>query len=455
MTATFAGPRMLPAAVLALAVATGLLTGMQPTFGVALAMGVAFALVVLWDLAIGLALFVLLTYIDVVSAEQQLSVTKAVGLLLALSWLMLMATRGRPRNDLFASHPWFMVLLIGFVAWCGLSIVWAERTDAVINDTVRYGLNVLLLPIVFTAVRERKHVVWLLGVFVVGILLSAAYGQLTGVVGAGHQEGRLAGARFEANALATMLVVGMVFALALAAVLRRAPLLRTLALVAAGVALLATFATLSRSGILALTTVVLLGIVFGGRWRGWPALLALVAVVLGGFYVSSTDTGAVERLSSTNTSGRQDLWTMGWRMIQDHPVTGVGAGNSRYATSQYIVEPGVVYADQFIIDANFALHNIYLHVLADMGIVGLLLFGGVLLYSLLCGVRAVRVFQRGGDEGMELLARAVVIALVGILVAGFFASEQFSKQLWVLLGLTPALLALAQRQQRAGALRAS
>jgi hypothetical protein len=32
---------------------------------------------------------------------------------------------------------------------------------------------------------------------------------------------------------------------------------------------------------------------------------------------------------------------------------------------------------------------------------------------------------------------------VGILAADFFASEQFSKQLWLLLGLGPALLAMA------------
>jgi hypothetical protein len=44
-----------------------------------------------------------------------------------------------------------------------------------------------------------------------------------------------------------------------------------------------------------------------------------------------------------------------------------------------------------------------------------------------------------------VLGRALVIALVGMLAADFFASEQYSKQLWLLLALGPALLALAQR----------
>jgi hypothetical protein len=46
---------------------------------------------------------------------------------------------------------------------------------------------------------------------------------------------------------------------------------------------------------------------------------------------------------------------------------------------------------------------------------------------------------------MEVISRAVFVGLVGILTADFFASEQFSKQLWLLLGLAPALLAIATR----------
>jgi hypothetical protein len=43
------------------------------------------------------------------------------------------------------------------------------------------------------------------------------------------------------------------------------------------------------------------------------------------------------------------------------------------------------------------------------------------------------------------MSRAVFVALVGILAADFFVSQQFSKQLWLLLGLGPALLAIATR----------
>jgi hypothetical protein len=47
---------------------------------------------------------------------------------------------------------------------------------------------------------------------------------------------------------------------------------------------------------------------------------------------------------------------------------------------------------------------------------------------------------------MELLARGLIAGLIGLLAADFFISDQFSKALWLLLALGPAMLMLARRQ---------
>jgi putative inorganic carbon (hco3(-)) transporter len=91
-------------------------------------------------------------------------------------------------------------------------------------------------------------------------------------------------------------------------------------------------------------------------------------------------------------------------------------------------------------------HNIYLHVLAEMGIVGLALFLAVLALSIGSAMRAVRIFHRRRERSMEVLGRALVVAVIANLVAGFFLSGQYSKQLWVLLALGPAMLAIALRE---------
>jgi hypothetical protein len=49
---------------------------------------------------------------------------------------------------------------------------------------------------------------------------------------------------------------------------------------------------------------------------------------------------------------------------------------------------------------------------------------------------------------MEILARAQVVAVIGLLASLFFSSDEYKKQLWLLLAMLPTILAIA----RAGAL---
>ena len=63
-----------------------------------------------------------------------------------------------------------------------------------------------------------------------------------------------------------------------------------------------------------------------------------------------------------------------------------------------------------------------------------------------CALVAARDFNRTGDRQLEIMARALVVALAGFLVANFFATDIFSKMLWLLLGLGPAMLAVARSQ---------
>jgi O-antigen ligase len=135
-------------------------------------------------------------------------------------------------------------------------------------------------------------------------------------------------------------------------------------------------------------------------------------------------------------------------MVEANPAIGVGSGNYTVAEPHYLLtSPGLIPQDQFILDTPYVAHNIYLHVLAEMGVVGLALFLGLIALSIGCAARAVRLFKHSGDQSMEVLGRVLVIALVGILAADFFVSEQYSKQLWLLLALGPALLSLAHKQE--------
>ena len=99
--------------------------------------------------------------------------------------------------------------------------------------------------------------------------------------------------------------------------------------------------------------------------------------------------------------------------------------------------------DEFIVDHPKVTHNIYLQLLSELGVIGLGLFLALIVTCLGCVLRAARTFRREGAATMELLSRGLFIALAALLVADFFSSALYSKQLYLLLAMGPALLAMA------------
>src|ERR1700742_2699564 len=74
--------------LLAMSAVVGIVAGIKPSIGVALAIGVAFSLVTISDVTAGLVLFTVLSFLDVLnsSSSGSASFIKVAGLLLFGSW---------------------------------------------------------------------------------------------------------------------------------------------------------------------------------------------------------------------------------------------------------------------------------------------------------------------------------------------------------------------------------
>jgi O-antigen ligase len=135
-------------------------------------------------------------------------------------------------------------------------------------------------------------------------------------------------------------------------------------------------------------------------------------------------------------------------MIDAHPLDGVGIGNFPLRSVDFLVRPGVLHNDSYVVVEPLEAHNIYLQLLAETGIVGFLLFAAVVATALRCGWQATRARAPGRDHDLMVLAEVTLVATVAVLVANFFAPGLFDKQMWLLFALGPALWSLA-RQRRA------
>jgi O-antigen ligase len=164
-----------------------------------------------------------------------------------------------------------------------------------------------------------------------------------------------------------------------------------------------------------------------------------------------------ERIISPNVGqekiqeGRTTLWQVAWRAFEAHPAEGVGSGNFSLVSRNYLLEPGVLArTDEIVGDNPKVVHNSYLEVATELGVIGFVLFMVVVLFSLGAMLKSARLFRLIGDNRMQAVALCIAVALIGDLAALFFISDQYSKQLWLLMGLGPVLLAMAQTaKQRA------
>ena len=419
-----------------------------------LAIAAAFVLIVFVDLAAGLAIFGFFSFLELLQLGSAVSVGKLGGVLLGIGWLAFVLTREDAKSDFLSAYPGVSVLLGLFLGWVALSSLWAESSGAVTSSLWRYALNAILFLIVFSAVRTRRQAVMVIGGFLAGATAAGIYGLLfaSAVVPIGSA-GRLTGTNLDPNELASVLVAGMALSVGFAANVKD-PGLRLAAVSAGGFCFLAATLTGSRGGLVAITCMIIGAVIFGGRWRAQLAVGGVVIALLGAFYITSLAPAPVrERITqtageSTQQEGRTTLWEVAGRMIRAHPINGVGAGNFQNSSRHYVLQPGTLARSDEVFTGEKVTHNTYLQTAAELGLVGFGLFIAIIAFSFACLVRAAGRFRDCLDVRGEALARSMIVAMIGLLVADFFISEMFSKQLWLMLGVGPALLGIAERTAR-------
>jgi O-antigen ligase len=438
-----------PLMLAGLAALLGLLAGLAPEFAIAAALAIAFLVLISSDLAVGVVLFAGISFFETVPGLGGTSLTKFVGLLLALAWLGTVATQPDAKRDFLRVHPRIMGALLMFLAWNGLSYAWSEHPAAALDALSRFALNGILFLVVFTAIRNERDVVRVFWAFVVGASLAVVVGVLTGAGPTPYGEAaRVTSSSNDSNELAALLVASLALATGLALVARRKPALRIVAFGAAAVSLSGIILTVSRSGLIALVVAVIAAIIFAGRWR--PRVVAMSAVIVGCsvlYFAFVAPTATRERVTSSDEGGhgREDIWKVAWRMVEAHPIRGVGAGNFPTSSIHYLlIQPGVLRRSDFIVDTQKVAHNAYLQAWAETGIIGLGLFLAVIIGVLACSLKAIKRFERDENLMMEVLARAQLVGCIGILASLFFASNEYNKQLWLLLAMGPAMLAIAK-----------
>jgi O-antigen ligase len=127
-----------------------------------------------------------------------------------------------------------------------------------------------------------------------------------------------------------------------------------------------------------------------------------------------------------SAEGRMEGWKVSWRMFQQRPLTGVGAGGRnfigyRVANSVDDENPSATQA-----------HILYGEVLAELGIVGAILLTGLVVSTCRSCKKVMNSHKSEDDINIfnYYLSRAIIVTLALLLIFGF-GGHNFYRPLWL------------------------
>jgi probable O-glycosylation ligase (exosortase A-associated) len=200
--------------------------------------------------------------------------------------------------------------------------------------------------------------------------------------------------------------------------------------------------TLSRGGFLGLCFV-LIGLALKSKYK----ITGIVAVLLiGSLTFALLPDRVVERVGTigsapqTDQSARMrfDSWQVSLRIINDHPVFGVGPRNMTEVFDRYLNTGNIRVA-----------HNSFLQMAVDGGLPALALFLGLMLLSWLRLRRARGILKdRAPDSPLIAYSHGLEIALAGYVVSANFLSRQDLELVYEIFALATSFSLIAGRFER-------
>lgn len=146
-----------------------------------------------------------------------------------------------------------------------------------------------------------------------------------------------------------------------------------------------------------------------GRWRWIPTVLGIAAIAVTAWWVAAAMDAPSTTGRSTTLRFRTYTWSYAWRMFREQPLTGHGQGGFAMLGDSYVGDD--VLRDPPVFGSRIDnAHNEGLEILAELGVIGLLLALGVIGLTL-------RATMRTPGSDPVRADRTLVLGLVGGFVA--------------------------------------
>lgn len=246
----------------------------------------------------------------------------------------------------------------------------------------------------------------------------------------GGWSGRITSFLFHYNSLAGYLNTVAPLALGLA-VLAKDQWQRGLGFVTLVFVGAAQYLTGSRGGLAGIGAVALVSVFYLAPRRKTVAVLLIASILAATLALTLAYEGDLEAdrykaVDDFTLESRIAIWGAATMVFLQYPVLGAGVGTFRSRFHTYV--PGI----RDDLDA----HNLYLHTLAETGIIGFLLFFATMWGSFRCALSLRKQQERlGMIVGITVIGALAALMVHGLVDYIFLVSPQFGSLFWMLLGI--------------------
>ena len=349
------------------------------------------------------------------------------------------------------AEPIVMPVIAGawlmFLGTAVLSVTQASGMSAAGHVIARLTTSSLFFLATVLTVRDRRTMLWVLGAMTgVGLLVGghAVLDYLSGsqsgagfITTSGQLIGRQTAGFGQPNQLGGFLVVIAPLAAVGAFLARRG---RAGFAAAALLAAFGVYVSFSRGALIGLAVV---PFVFLRGWRLWAVGPLLILVVYLSAPAAITARFATLSSSGAEIATRADIWRAAEAIWIRHPFLGVGVGGFPHAYATVPIPDKLYLPDTIFVPPPHA-HDLFLNLLAEQGILGLVAF--VVLIGMLA--RAAQRMRAAPGRDLRLLGSALLAALLAFLVHNLFDVTMFDSvtgpYVLVLFGLLAAGGAMAR-----------
>lgn len=324
-----------------------------------------------------LALFAVLGLIFTIPWETAITVsslgtlTRLIGFGAAGLWIASVLVTGKIRKF----HA-YLVAVFCFVFFNVASIYWTFSYDLTVERIKTYIQLAILTWFLWDLLNTSGSLRLAMQVFIFGAYLAIASQLInlaTGKIISTYEQGRFSGAGQNANEFSLILSLSLPLAWHLAITQepgRSAVFLKIVNIVFIPLALIATFLTASRTSLVTdIPGLVYIAATIQGIKPVYRMLVIILIFTMIVVIAPVVPEATVSRLmtigdsiSGNDLGGRVMLWNGSFRIFSNHPFLGIG--------SNALSAPGQL--------GSYA-HNTFLSIMAELGLVGFILFSGILL----------------------------------------------------------------------------